>query len=75
MKLKEFIEDLQEAAAELNVEDPEVTFASSPVDRWLVASIYNTGEKETVCIDLFDKAAWEQECSTPSLSTTKKTGD
>ncbi len=61
MKLKEFIKDLQEAAAELNIEDPEVTFASSPVERLMVASIYSTGDKETVCIDLMSNEALRRE--------------
>lgn len=61
MKLKEFIKDLQEAAAELNVEDPEVTFASTPVDRLGIASIYSTGDKETVCIDLMSNEALRRE--------------
>lgn len=71
MKLKEFIKDLQEAAAELSVEDPEITFSSSPVDRWGVASIYNNTVREVVCIDFFDKATdLEYENLTPPVPTT-----
>lgn len=52
MNLKEFIKDLQESALELDAEDIQVKFLTSPGSNLAVASIYSGDDKGTVCVDL-----------------------